>query len=320
MAVNREELRKLIVGAIATVPTPFDDEFEVDYTRMAEATERWIQGGLVQGKSVIKVAAAMGEGPQLRDNEWPHLLRTAVEAARGRVPVLCGIHYKDTVRTVEDARRAQDLGAIGLQISPPVFNDPTQDDILRYYEAVSDAVEIGVMVYNTHWIKGGAVYPETFRKMADFEHVVCIKWNPPEGVEYEAIYELADTFNIIDNSRQPVRCHRLGGRGFISIGAEVYPPAYVGLWDLMESGRYDEAQATWDRMNPPLRAFYDRAAQNSGGQARVKKAMSKVMGFPVGDSRPPSLPLTDAEIEELREMMVGWGWPVPEKAEAALAR
>ena len=315
--MDREELRRLMCGAIATVPTPFDDEFEVDYRRMQDATERWIEGGLVEGKAVIKVAAAMGEGPMLRDDEWLHLLSAVVETARGRVPVMCGIHYKDTVRTIDDAKKAQDLGAVGLQISPPIFNDPTQDDILHYYEAVSNAISIGIMVYNTHWMPGGAVLPETFRRMADLQQVICIKWNPPEGVDYEEIFELVDTFNIIDNSRQCVRCHKLGGRGFISIGAEVYPPHYVRIWDLMEAHRYDEAQELYDGVNTPLRAFYAKMAERSGGQARVKKGMHKIMGFPMGDSRPPSDPLSDEEMADLRELMVGFGWPVPENAPRA---
>ena len=314
--MDRDELRKLIVGPIATVPTPFDSEHRVDYGVMAAATDRWIEGGLVTGKSVIKVAAAMGEGYQLADEEWPALLRTVVQVANGRVPVMCGIHYKDTFRTINDAKKAQDLGAVALQISPPILNNPTQDDILSYYEAVSNAIDIGVMVYVTG-MRGGAVYPETLKKMVDFERVVAVKWNPPAGVEYEDVYPLAGTFNIIDNSTQPVRGHKLGGRGYISIGVEVHSPHYLGIWELMEAGRYDEAQAAWDRVEPPLGDFHDKIAERSGGQARTKKAMLKIMGQPVGDSRLPSLPLSDEETAELRELMVGWGWPVPETVGAA---
>ena len=74
----------------------------------------------------------MGEGPQLRDEEWPHHLRTAVQAADDKAAIVCGLHYKDTIRTIEDAKKAQDLSAIALQISPPVLNGPTQDDIVRH--------------------------------------------------------------------------------------------------------------------------------------------------------------------------------------------
>ena len=79
----------------------------------------------------------MGEGPQLKEAEWGHLLRTAVQASKGRVPVMGAVHHKDTVRTIEDAKRAAELGVKGLQISPPLFNLPRQDDMLRYYGTVS---------------------------------------------------------------------------------------------------------------------------------------------------------------------------------------
>ena len=175
---------------------------------------------------------------------------------------------------------------------------------------MSNAIEIGIPVYNTHWMPGGAVLPDTFRKMKDFEHVVAIKWSPPEGVDYEDIFSLTDSFNIIDNTKNAVRCYRLGGHGFISVGIEVYPPHYIGVWDLMEAGRYDDAQAQWDRIEPPMRAFYDKLVAISGGQARMKKAMLQLRGYPVGASRPPSLPVNEKELAELRVLMAGWGWPV----------
>jgi len=308
--MKRHELKRLIVGPIATVPTPFDDDFELDLGRMAAATQRWVESGLVAGKAVIKVAAAMGEGPMLSDAEWPALLRTVVQAAQGKAAVMCGIHYKDTKRTIEDAKRAQNLGAIGLQISPPIFNDPTQDDILRYYEAVSNAIDIGIMVYNTWWLAGGNVLPETLLKMADIEQIVAVKWSAPEGQNYEDMAQFAHIFNVIDNSSQPVRCHRLGGRGYINMTAEIHPPHDLGIWELLEAQRYDEAQALFDRVNIPLRELYARLAQKSGGQARLKKGMMALMGTPLGASRPPSLPLNSAEMAELRDLLVSFGWPV----------
>ena len=309
--MKRDELRKLTVGPIATVPTPFGNEYQVDYDRMAEATERWIGSGLLTGRSVLKVGASMGEGPQLTEGEWGRLLRTVVRSAKGRVPVMGAVHHKDTVRTIEDAKQAADLGAIGLQVSPPIFNQPSQDDMLRYYGAVSDSIDIGIMIYNTPWLLNGGIYPDTFRRMTDFEYVVAIKWHPPEGVRYEDIFDLTDTFNIMDNGGKPVVCRKLGGHGFLTDGVDSYPPYYLGLWDLMESGRYDEAQAEWDRVMVPLREFYARVVEKSGSDAKVEKAMSEIMGLPMGPPRPPSIALDGGEMSELRALMVRWGWPVP---------
>ena len=316
--MNREELKQLIVGPIATVPTPFDDDFEVDYGRMYELTQRWVEQGLVKGRAVIKVAAAMGEGPMLTDDEWPFLLRSVVQAADGKAAIVCGLHYKDTKRTIDDAKRAQDMGAHGLQVCPPIFNLPSQDDILDYFSDLSDAVDIGIMVYHTHWLRGGFIATDTFLRMADFEQVASIKWSVPEDGDFDDMAKFSDIFNVIGNGN-PVRCHQLGGRGYINLTLEAYPPHDQRVWELLEEKRYDEAQELYESVDGPLRDFAAKLDVRSGGQARLKKGIMTVMGQSVGASRPPSKPLNKAELGGLREILQGFGWPVAESAAAAAA-
>lgn len=308
--MNRAELRDLIQGPIATVPTPFDDDYEVDFGRMHQLTQQWVEEGLVKGKAVIKVAAAMGEGPMLKDEEWPLLLRTVVQAADDRAAIVCGLHYKDTKRTIEDAKIAQDMGAIGLQICPPIFNLPSQDDLLDYYSDISDNIEIGIMVYCTQWMPGGLVEVDTIMRMKDIPQVASIKWSPPPGGKQEDMAQFTDIFSVIENGGSPTLSHRLGGRGYINLTAEAYPPHDLELWDLLESQQYDAAQELWDKVNTPLREYSAKVDERSGGQARVKKGLSYLMGKPAGSSRPPSKPLNAEDIDELREILVGFGWPV----------
>jgi len=308
--MNREELKQYIQGPVATVPTPFDDGFEVDYGRMYELTQRWVENGLVKDRAIIKVAAAMGEGPMLSDDEWPYLLRTVVQAAGDKASIVCGLHYKDTKRTIEDAKRAQDMGAHAVQVCPPIFNLPSQDDILDYYRDLSDAIDIGIMVYHTHWLSGGRIEVDTILKMADFEQVVSIKWSTPEDVAFEEIAKFSDIFNVIDNGGDVVKGHKLGARGYINLTLESYPPHDLKVWELLENKRYEEARKLHDSVNEPLRVFYEKINARSGGQARVKKGLMALMGQPAGSSRPPSKPLNDEEMAELRQIVVGFGWPV----------
>ena len=317
--MRREELRRLIRGVVGVTVTPFDDDFEIDYGRMAELTQWWVQNGLVRGKALLKVASVMGEGPQLRDDEWPALVRTVVQAADGKIDVISGSHCKDTKRTIEDAKKAQDLGAIGLQIAPPMFNDPNQDDILRFYEAISDAIDIGVMVYQNHWFPNGGVNADTLHKMADFEHIVAIKWSSFEGCPDEAMEGLAPKINLIENGRDRVGFHKRGGVGFLDEAAVAYPPHELRMWELLEGRRYDEAQALCDAVNAPLKEMESKVFQRSGGQARFKKAVMNAMGHRVGDMRPPTLGITDQEMREIRELLAGFGWPVPGLVEGAAA-
>ena len=318
--MDRQELQKLIVGVICPLPTPFDDEFRVDNGRMYELSSYLVDQGLATGNSMLKVASAVGEGPQIGDEEWPTLLRTVVQAADGKCPVMHSIHHKDTFRAIEDAKKAADLGAVGLQVSPPLFNDPNQDDMVRYFEALSDAIDIGVMIYNNPWythtwggktVSLGNIEPNTFVRMADFEHIVSVKWSVPEGTSYEEMSKFASTFNVIDNNTDFVLCHKLGGAGYIGIDP-VFPKRHLRVWELLESKRYDEAQKLHDSgRTPELREFSARVMQKSGGMARINKGMWEVVGQPVGPMRPPSLPLTPAELDELRQLVKG----IPEPSE-----
>ena len=314
--MDRQELRRLLQGIIVATVTPFDDEYKLDLGRKAENVEWWVENGLVEGKAVIKVVSVMGEMPSLAENEWPLVVRTAVRAADGRVPVIACVHGKDTKRSIEDARRAQDLGAVGLQIAPFLENNPTQDDMLRYFGDVSDAIDIGMMIYHTPWMPHGRIEIDTFKKMADFEHVVAIKWSVPQDVPYEAMEELVGDFNILDNSNQPGRCFKHGGHGVLDHQATAYPAHELEILDLLRSGRHDDAQAMWDSSVKPIKEFQGRRLARSGGAARTKKAIMAIMGHPVGSMRPPSLPLDDEQTAELRSVLVGLGWPVPETEQA----
>ena len=308
--MNIEKIKKLIVGPIATVPTPFDDEFEIDYGKMHDFTQTWVDEGLVKGRGVIKVAAAMGEGPDLSDDEWPHLLRTVVNAARGK-NVICAIKVKNTLATIDDAKRAQDLGAVGLQIDLPFMHHSNQDDLVRFYSAISDQIEIGIMIYNTHWFCQNPVAEylnaDTMLRLKDAEHVTAIKWAVPDGEDYDTMKRFSDTFNVIDNSGQHVRCFKNGGVGYISSLIPVYPAHDLEVLDLLENGKYEEAKAKEDLVNEALAEWMTKSHAKSGGY-RQGKGLMAALGRPVGSPRPPTLPCDENEIAEAKSILDKLGW------------
>ena len=309
--MNRNELRNVFKGVVGVTITPYDDDYEVDYGKMYDLTQWWVENGMVRGKAMLKVASVMGEFPQLRDDEWPPLIRTVVQAAKGKIDIIAGSHYKDTKRTIEDSLRAQDLGAIALQIAPPAFNDPNQDDILRFYSDLSDAIDIGVMVYNTPWQKHGAINAETLHKMADFEHIVAIKWANHDDCQPAEMPALSKKFNMIENGNDRVGFHKAGGDGFLDKSSIAYPPHELKMWELLEANQYDEAQNLWDTIDAPIQALAQKAGKVSGGQARFKKMLMNAMGHGVGDQRLPTLPASESEMNELKSLLSSLGWPVP---------
>lgn len=307
--MSRDESRRLIQGPIATLPTPFHDDYSLDLDTTAELTRWSVANGLVAGRAPIKVAAAMGEGPDLNDEEWPRLLDTVVKAAGDKAAVMCALKTKNTLHTIEDAKRAQDLGAIGLQIDLPIFHHPNQDDYVRYFTDISDAIDIGIMIYNTFWFGPPSLTAETMNRLRDAENVVAVKWFvPPDGsVDYDDMAQFADHFNVIDNGNQPVRAHRNGARGYIDPVTSAYPAHPLHVWDLLAAGKPDEAQAAYDRVHKPYAAFSAKASAVSGGY-RAAKGLMEALGRPVGPPRPPTLPLNADELAELRGIVTEFGW------------
>ena len=309
--MNREELKKRIRGTPVTLPTPFDDNFNVDSGRLTEMTHWWVEQGLGTNDAPLKTSAAMGEGPDLSDGEWPHILRTVVNAAGPGKTVICGLKAKNTLHTIEDAKKAQDLGAVGLQIDLPFFHHAQQDDNVRHFSDISDAIEIGIMIYNTFWFckTPGKEYmkAESMLRLKDAEHLVAIKWNVPEGEDYDSMREFSHIFNVIDNSRQPGRCYRNGGAGYISSLIAVHPPHDIEIRKLFEAGKYDEAEAKNQAVKEVLGPWMAKTGSVSGGY-RQGKGLLAAVGMPVGPTRPPTLPCTEEEIAEARVLVEKLGW------------
>ena len=320
--MDREELKKRIRGTPVTLPTPFDKGMNVDFARLTEMTHWWVEQGLGTDDSPLKTSAAMGEGPDLSDDEWPHILRTVVNAAGPDKTVICGLKPKNTLHTIDDAKRAQDLGAVGLQIDLPFFHHPQQDDNVRHFAAISDAIDIGIMIYNTHWFCSDPVKEymkaDSMLRLKDSEHVVTIKWSVPDGEDYDQMRQFSDTFNVIDNSGRTnaVRCFKNGGVGYISGMIAAYPQHDQEVFRLLVQGRYDEAQAEIDRVSKALGPWMAKTGAVSGGY-RQGKAMQAALGRPIGDPRPPTLPCTKEEIDEVRGIMEELGWVRATAAAAA---
>jgi len=305
--MNRATLRNLIRGTIVTIPSPFDDNYRLDLGRMAELTRWWVSQGLGTTIAPLKVAAAMGEGPDLSDDEWPALLRTVIDAAGPRATVLCALKTKNTLHTIEDAKKAQDLGAVGLQIDLPFFHHPHQDDYVRYFTDISDKIDIGIMIYNTYWFGTESLTAETMLRMKDAEHVVAVKWAVPDDMDYDSMREFSPIFNVIDNSNQQVRGHKNGGAGYISSLIAAYPHHDLLVWQLLEQHRYEEAQAELDRVNKALGPVSAKIAKKSGGY-RYFKGVTQALGRPAGPPRPPTLAVDAAELAELQQALRTLGW------------
>ena len=305
--MNREELKQIMRGVSVAVPTPFDQDYRLDLAATTDLTQWWVSQGLGGSESMIKLCSAWGQGPDLSDDEWPHLVRTVVDAGGPGVNVMCGLKSKDTMRTIEDAKIAQDMGANSLQIELPYNHAPNQDQYVKHFTMISNAIDIGIMIYNTYWFGVSPIEPETMRRLEDAEHVAAVKWNYPDPDGYDKMREFSDTFNVIDNSGQHVRCFKNGGAGIVSAFAPAYPPHDLTVARLLKEGKYEEAEALTDEEDGALAPVRAKTSQSGGGY-RLAKAMMDIVGHPTGPPRLPTEPLDAEERAILREAMEKLGW------------
>lgn len=305
--MNREELKQIMRGVSVAVPTPFDQDYRLDLAAATDLTQWWVNQGLGGSESMIKLCSAWGQGPDLSDDEWPHLVRTVVNAGGPGVNVMCGLKSKDTMRTIEDARIAQDMGANSLQIELPYNHAPNQDQYVKHFTMISDAIEIGIMIYNTYWFGVSPIEPDTMRRLEDAEHVAAVKWNYPDPDGYDKMSEFSDTFNVIDNSGQHIRCFKNGGAGIVSAFAPAYPAHDLKVARLLKEGKYDEAEALTDEEDQALAPVRAKTAQSGGGY-RLAKAMMDIVGHSTGPPRLPTEPIDAEETAMLRRAMEKLGW------------
>jgi len=305
--MNREELRKIMRGVSVAVPTPFDNNYALDLAAATDLTQWWVEQGLGTDKSMIKLCSAWGQGPDIRDTEWPDLVRTVVDAGGSGVNVMCGLKSKDTLRTIEDAKIAQDMGANSLQIELPYNHKPNQDQYVKHFTMISDAIDIGIMIYNTYWFGCDSLEPETLLRLKDAEHVAAIKWNYPDPDGYDKMKEFSDIFNVIDNSGQHVKCFKNGGAGIVSAFAPAYPAHDLRVADLLAAGQYDEAEEMVKREDEVFAPIFAKVSATGGGY-RLAKAMMNIVGHPSGPPRLPTEPVSPEHEGELREAMKKIGW------------
>ncbi|MEK6854341.1 MAG: dihydrodipicolinate synthase family protein, partial [Nanoarchaeota archaeon] len=133
-----------IEGAITAMVTPFTESGELD----VEGMKRNVEFQIANGISGLVPLGTTGESPTVSDEERETVIRTVVEAAAGKVPVIVGTGTNSTEHSIELSQQAEELGADAVLVVSPYYNKPTQEGLYRHFKAIAEAVSIPVVVYN----------------------------------------------------------------------------------------------------------------------------------------------------------------------------
>jgi 4-hydroxy-tetrahydrodipicolinate synthase len=139
--VNARQER--LVGIVLSLPTFNDDNYNLLLDCQKRHIQWLIEQGITVGNGVLMIAAGLGEGNFLDDDEWRSLADVLVGAAGDKAATCIGVHELSARRAAKKARYAADLGIDFIQLAPPHYMAPSEEDVFGHFKYVNDAADIG---------------------------------------------------------------------------------------------------------------------------------------------------------------------------------
>jgi len=303
--MNPQELKAVLRGVIATPIVPTTPDGEVNLRAVEQLTEFIIGGGL-PGNGVLIPLSTTGEFFSVSDGEFEAVLETSIGAARGRVPVLAGTNHMDTAGVIRRAKRAEALGAAGVLVGPGFYFKPSRDEVLDHFRRLSDAIGIGIVVYDNSFATQLHIDPALLAELAELPNVVGTKYPTLDPAEMDLFMSLiGDRVNLLSmhgEGNEPAARLR-GAAGFVTVISTFVPELDVRLETLLRAGDYAGAVA----LSRALRPILNLVARDGGGYIATVKAGTILRGIEAGVPRPPIQPLPAAQVAQLSAAMTGLG-------------
>ena len=211
----------MLKGSLVAIVSPMFEDGSLDL----DALRRLIDWHIAEGTNGIVVVGTTGESPTVDFEEHCHLIRSAVQHAAGRVPVIAGTGANSTSEAIELQAFAKRAGADLCLSVVPYYNKPTQEGLYRHFKAIAEAVDIPTIVYNVPGRTVCDMQNDTVVRLAQVPNIVAIK-DATANIERGAdlIRRVPRGFAIYsgdDGTGLPLML--MGGDGVISVTANVAP-------------------------------------------------------------------------------------------------
>ena len=261
-------------GSITALATPFTAAGEVDLDAWGRLLRQQLEGGT----QALVVAGSTGEAAALYEVEYDALLRSAVEAAAGKVPVVAGTGLSNTDKTIAQTRRVADLGADAALVVTPPYVRPTQAGLEAHFRAVADDSSIPVLLYNVPGRTGCDMQPETTAALAPHPRICGIKEARNDVERMQQLLPLRGDGFVVLSGDDPTAARAMlaGADGVVSVASNVLPRAMRRLCEFARHGHGEEAMALHAELAPcfgflaiepnpiPLKALLERAGIGHG--------------------------------------------------------
>ncbi len=238
-------------GIFPILNTTFHDDGSLDFASQGRLVDYLLESG-AHGLGLFGNAS---EGYALADSERQDLLAAIAKQVNGRVPLVVSTGATGTDLAVRASQTAQGQGASALMVLPPYFLKPGADGLMFYYEAISKAVTIPIMVQDAPLMSQVPMPAALLARMArEIEHVSLVKVEaPPTSAKFTQILDTKPPVTLFGglNGNFFIEEYDRGSRGVMP-GSDMIPE-FVRLWSLLEGGQREAAWRLFAHLLPLIR-------------------------------------------------------------------
>lgn len=278
------------LGRVLTaMVTPMTADFEVDFDGAGALAAHLLD----LGNDALVVNGTTGESPTTSDAEKAELLRAVRQAVGPDVPIIAGVGTNHTAHSIELAQQAAAAGADGLLVVTPYYSKPSQRGVQAHFEAVADATELPVMLYD---IPGRSAIPiavDTLLRVAEHPRIVAVKDAKADLPAATAVLRATDLLWYSGDDALNLPFLAIGGTGFVSVTGHLIADRLREMRDAFFAGDVARAATIFNTTEPVSVGLFRAPA------VTLTKAALALQGLPAGPPRMPLLPASQEELDAL---------------------
>lgn len=244
----------MIQGSIVALVTPMTADNGLDW----EALDKLVDWHIEQGTDSIVAVGTSGESATLNVDEHLKVIERVVRQAGGRVPIIAGTGANSTTEAIELTQAAKSAGADACLSVTPYYNKPTQEGLFLHHQAIARDGGLPQILYNVPGRTGVDMLPETVVRLSEIDGIIGIKEATGDIERARWLIErVSEDFLVMSGDDiTAVELILAGGKGNISVTANVAPKLMSDLCQLALDGKTDEARALNDRLMPLHQALF----------------------------------------------------------------
>ncbi|OYQ22148.1 4-hydroxy-tetrahydrodipicolinate synthase [Pseudomonas mandelii] len=285
----------MIAGSMVALVTPMDAQGHLDWDSLGKLVDFHLQ----EGTNAIVAVGTTGESATLDVNEHIEVIRYVVKQVAGRIPVIAGTGANSTREAIELTKNAKKAGADACLLVTPYYNKPTQEGLYQHFRTIAEAVDIPQILYNVPGRTACDMLTETVIRLSTVKNIIGIKEATGDLARAKAIIDgVSKDFLVLSgDDATAVELILLGGKGNISVTANVAPRAMSDLCNAALKGDAVTARAIHEKLMPLNKTLFIES-----NPIPVKWALFE-MGLMPDGIRLPLTRLSEACHEPLRQAL-----------------